>query len=623
MEVDVVVVGLGHAGCEAALAAARMGRQVVALTQRVDRIGLMSCNPAVGGSAKSQLVRELDALGGEMAKVADATGTQFRVLNASRGAAVQATRVLCDRQAYAAEMTRRVLAQKGLEVRQASVEGLLIESGAVRGVRLDDGTELRSKAVVVTTGTFLSGVLHTGEQQVAGGRVGDAPSRGLSESFRALGLQVGRFKTGTPARLLAKSIDLTRTERQPGDPSPRPLSFWTERTHFPRLTQLDCHLTYTTPATHAVVQKNLDRSPLYQGRIVGRGPRYCPSLEDKVVRFSQRERHTVFLEPDGIGSPLVYPAGLSTSLPEEVQLDFLRTIPGLEQVEIAVPGYAVEYDYVPATQLTRSLQVGATGLFLAGQINGTSGYEEAAVQGLWAGINAARASAGQGAWSLLREEAHLAVLIDELVTKATTEPFRMFTSRSEHRLALRESNADLRLSFEGVALGLLDSQQRAQVETRRERLDAEQQRLEQTQVHPDRATLAELARLGTGPMDKPMSLRELLCRPEATWALLAQLRPPAQPLSVEDQEEIEARVKYAGYQRRNQLELNRVSSQLGWAIPRDFSYVGLSGLSREVQEKLSQARPATLGDASKISGVTPASLAVLAIHLTRKQPSRS
>ncbi|MBS2029901.1 MAG: tRNA uridine-5-carboxymethylaminomethyl(34) synthesis enzyme MnmG [Deltaproteobacteria bacterium] len=618
MRADVIVVGLGHAGIEAALAAARLGRRVAAIVPERSRIGRMSCNPAIGGSAKSQLVRELDALGGQMARAADATGIQFRRLNASRGPAVHATRVLCDRERYAAEMQRVVLGQPTLEVIEDSAIGLLREGSRVVGVRLAREGAVEGRAVVLTTGTFLSAVLHTGESTTDGGRVGEAPARGISEDLRALGLRLGRFKTGTPPRLLASTIDFERTELQPGDDPPRPLSFWTEATGFPRLRQRPCWLTHTSPRTHEVVRGSLHRSPLYQGRIEGRGPRYCPSLEDKVVRFAARERHAVFLEPEGLESPLVYPAGLSTSLPPDAQLAFLRTISGLEGVEMAQPGYAVEYDHVPATQLDRRLALGDSGLFLAGQINGTSGYEEAAVQGFWAGVNAARWASGEPAWGLARERAHLAVLVDELVTRESGEPMRMFTSLSEARLHLREGNADLRLAGEGRALGLVGDRDAGRVVARRARIDGEVARLGSTMALPDRETLAALAREGLAPFLKPVPLAELLARPEARWEALRRAIPEGAPsLELVDLEEVEAEVKYAGYARRAGREQSRVAGQLGWAIPEGFEFLGLAGLSAELQERLTRARPKTLAEASALPGVTTAALAVVGVHLAR------
>ena len=617
MRADVAVIGLGHAGIEAALAAARLGRHVVAVVPDLRRIGVMSCNPAIGGSGKSQLVRELDALGGAMARVADASGIHFRRLNASRGAAVHATRVLCDRAAYAATMQRRVLEQPGLEVVADSAVGLVREQGAVVGVRLQAGGELRAAAVVLTTGTFLSAVLHTGETTTEGGRVGEEPARGISNDLRALGLRLTRFKTGTPPRLWARSIDIGRTEHQPGDEPPRALSFWTDPTGFPRLPQRPCWMTYTNANTHEVVRSGLHRSPLFQGRIAGRGPRYCPSLEDKVVRFAERARHPVFLEPEGIDAPWVYPAGLSTSLPPELQVAFLRTIAGLEEVEIAQPGYAVEYDCVPATQLNRRLAVGETGLFLAGQINGTSGYEEAAVQGLWAGVNAARFAVGQGAWSLPRESAYIAVLVEELLAKDGGEPFRMFTSRSEARLSLREGNADLRLAAAGLDAGLLPSELHGMVEARRLRISTELERLRRIRLSPDRSTRERLVSLGIGDLEQPATPGELLARPHVRWSQVAGLSDGAPALDAADAEEVEAEVKYAGYLRREGAKQARVSQQLGWSIPPQLDYAGLAGLSREARERLQAARPETLGAAANVPGVTAAALAILAIHLTR------
>ena len=620
MRADVIVVGLGHAGIEAALAAARMGRRVVAVIPDRTRIGRMSCNPAIGGSAKSQLVRELDALGGQMARTADVTGIQFRRLNASRGPAVHANRVLCDRERYSVEMQRVVLAQADLEVIEDSAIGLLRDGSRVVGVHLAREGAVEGRAVVLTTGTFLSAVLHTGESTTDGGRVGEAPALGISEDLQALGLRLGRFKTGTPPRLVASTIDVSRTQLQPGDDPPRPLSFWTNLDRFPVLPQRACWLTHTSPATHAAVRGSLHRSPLYQGRIEGRGPRYCPSLEDKVVRFAARERHTVFLEPEGLDSPLVYPAGLSTSLPLDAQEAFLRTIPGLEAVEVAHPGYAVEYDHVPATQLDRRLAVGETGLFLAGQINGTSGYEEAAVQGFWAGVNAARVATGEPAWGLPRDRAHLAVLVDELVTRESGEPMRMFTSRSEERLSLREGNADLRLADEGKALGLIRDDQAERVCERRERIASEVARLGSTMAVPDRETLGALEREGLAAFQKPVPLAELLARPEVSWIGLMRALPEGAPrLDAQDAEDVEAEVKYAGYSRRAGRERSRVAGQLDWRIPDGFEFLGMAGLSNELQERLSKARPKTLDEASRLPGVTSTALAVVGVHLARRR----
>ncbi|ATB44412.1 tRNA uridine 5-carboxymethylaminomethyl modification enzyme GidA [Cystobacter fuscus] len=602
---DVIVVGLGHAGSEAALACARMGLSTLALTLKRERAAVMSCNPAVGGTAKGHLVRELDALGGEMGRVADLTGTHFKTLNASKGPAVQATRVLCDRDAYARAMQAVLFGQPGLTVHEAEVSQVVAEGGRVAGVVLGDGTQVAARAVLLTTGTFLQALMHVGEKKEVGGRLGDEAARGLSDSLRALGFTLGRFKTGTPARLVRDSIDWAALEPQPGDFPPRPLSLRTkwarelggEGAGFPCQPAVTCALTYTTPETHQILRDNLHRSPLYQGEIVGRGPRYCPSLEDKVVRFSARERHLVFLEPEGPDSPLVYPAGLSTSLPADVQLDFLRTLPGLGRVEVARYGYAVEYDYAPPTQLHGTLETKRVeGLYFAGQLNGTSGYEEAAFQGLYAGIQAGLKVKGEPALELGRHEAHGAVLVDELVTRGVDEPFRMFTSRSEHRLRLREGNADLRLVRYGARVGLVGRELAERVEAR------------------ERAVRGEVERL------KRTGLAARLKRPEVTYASLAEGAGEGWPeLAADVVEEVEVEVKYEGYiVMAERAAAREAEAWDGWRIPADFAYGGVRGLSAEAVEKLEKHRPGTVGQARRVPGLTPAAISLLLVALKRE-----
>lgn len=597
---DIVVVGLGHAGCEAALACARLGLETLGITLKRERVAVMSCNPAVGGTAKGHLVREMDALGGEMAWVADRAGTHFRTLNASKGPAVQASRVLCDREAYAQAMQAVLERQPRLTVWEGEVKAVVAEGGRVAGVVLGNGTQVQASAVLLTTGTFLQALMHVGEKKEVGGRLGDEAACGLSASLQALGFRLGRFKTGTPARLLRSSIDWEALEAQPSEEPPRPLSWrtrWAVGEPFPCQPVVTCAVTSTTPETHRLLRENLHRSPLYQGEIVGRGPRYCPSLEDKVVRFSERERHLVFLEPEGPESPLVYPAGLSTSMPAEVQLQFLRTVPGLERVEVVRYGYAVEYDYAPPTQLTRTLETKQVeGLYFAGQLNGTSGYEEAAFQGLYAGMNAALKVKGEPPLLLGREEAHGAVLVDDLVTKGVDEPFRMFTSRSEHRLRLREGNADLRLARHGHRVGLLTREALERVEERGRRVAEEVERL------------------------KRSGLAVVLRRPEMTYTRLAQERAaegwPELPEHVV--EEVEVEVKYEGYIAQAARAAAREAEVWdSWEIPQGFDYRGVRGLSREAVEKLEAHRPGTVGQARRVPGLTPAAVSLVLVALKR------
>jgi tRNA uridine 5-carboxymethylaminomethyl modification enzyme len=616
---DVIVIGGGHAGTEAALAAARMGASTLLVTHNIDTLGQMSCNPSIGGIGKGHLTREIDALGGVMARAADRAGIHFRTLNASKGAAVRATRAQADRVLYRQAIRSFLEAAPGLSLLQQSVDDVLVEGTVVTGVITALGLTLRARAVVLTAGTFLAGQMHVGEANQAGGRAGDPPAGRLAARLRELAPRVGRLKTGTPPRIDGRTIDYDRLTPQPGD-EPRPVfSFLGDRDDHPAQTL--CHITRTTAQTHDIIRGALHRSPMFSGAIDGAGPRYCPSVEDKVVRFAERDSHQIFVEPEGLTTSEVYPNGISTSLPFDVQHALVRSIPGFERAHITRPGYAIEYDYFDPRDLEPTLRTQALdNLFFAGQINGTTGYEEAAAQGLIAGLNAALLVAGRAPWSPGRDQAYLGVLVDDLITRGTSEPYRMFTSRAEHRLLLREDNADLRLTPVGRELGLVDEERWSVFERRRTAIDTERERLRRVLIRPENHTEHALCEVFGGVPSREVHAFDALKRPAVTYAKLVALDgvgPGVADESVAQQIEIQAR--YDGYIARQRDEIERTRRHEQTPLPATLDYAEVKGLSTEARQRLAEARPRTLGQASRVAGVTPAAISLLLVHLGRRR----
>ena len=615
---DVIVVGGGHAGTEAALAAARMGMQTLLLTHNVETLGQMSCNPAIGGIGKGHLVKEIDALGGVMAKATDRAGIQFRTLNSSKGPAVRATRAQADRQLYRAAVRHVLENQPNLKIFQQACDDLIVENDQVCGVVTQMGLKFKAKSVVLTVGTFLGGQIHIGLENYSGGRAGDPPSIALARRLRELPFRVGRLKTGTPPRIDARTVDFSVMQAQPGD-NPTPV-FSFMGSHKDQPTQIPCHITYTNEQTHEIIRNGLDRSPMYTGVIEGIGPRYCPSIEDKITRFADKDKHQIFIEPEGLTTHELYPNGISTSLPFDVQLNLVRSIKGMENAHITRPGYAIEYDFFDPRDLKTSLETKfIKGLFFAGQINGTTGYEEAGAQGLMAGLNAALSAQDKESWTPSRDQAYVGVLIDDLTTMGTKEPYRMFTSRAEYRLMLREDNADIRLTAKGRELGLVDDARWAAFNLKIEQIELERQRLKQQWIHPQHAALAEVNKLVKTPLSKEASLEDLIRRPEVNYQDLMKIDLIGPGLAdAAAAEQVEIQIKYEGYINRQQDEISKQERNENTRLPVNFDYKVVKGLSNEVILKLNQVQPETMGQASRISGITPAAISLLLVYLKKQ-----
>ncbi len=619
---DVIVVGGGHAGTEAALAAARMGVKTLLLTHNIETLGQMSCNPAIGGIGKSHLVKEIDALDGAMALATDKAGIQFRTLNSRKGPAVRATRAQADRILYKAAVREMLENQENLWLFQQSCEDLIVEDGAARGVITQSGIQFRGKTVVLTTGTFLGGLIHVGMQNYSGGRAGDPASIGLAQKLRELPFRIDRLKTGTPPRIDARSVDFSVMQAQPGDDITPVMSYLGHRGLHPQ--QINCFITHTNERTHDIIRAGMDRSPMYSGVIEGIGPRYCPSIEDKIVRFADKDSHQVFIEPEGLTTHELYPNGVSTSLPFDVQLELIRSMKGMENAHITRPGYAIEYDYFNPQDLKYSLETKhMEGLFFAGQINGTTGYEEAGAQGLLAGMNAALQAQGKDAWTPRRDEAYLGVLVDDLITMGTKEPYRMFTSRAEYRLILREDNADMRLTEKGHEVGLISEERWAAFCKKREAIELETQRMKSSWIVPNTPEAEAINPKLETPISHEYSLLDLLKRPGVEYADVAHLKnAPETPVDEQVSEQVQISVKYAGYIARQADDIERMRRQENTALPEDLDYTKIDGLSNEVKQKLQEARPATLAAASRIQGVTPAAVSLLLVHLKKRAISR-